>query len=73
MYGLSAKKSGCCREVAVSGGSTVFLSDGEDFEVNPKPKPKPRLLLSKTFFSEVLFLLTFSENEKNSLKRHANY
>ena len=51
--------------------STVFLSDGEDFEVNPKPKP--RLLLSKTFFSEVLFLPTFSENEKNILKRHANY
>ena len=71
MYGLSAKNSGCCREVAVSGGSTVFLSDGEDFEVNPKPKP--RLLLSKTFFSEVLFLPTFSENEKNILKRHANY
>ena len=23
MYGLFAKKSGCCREVAVSGGSTV--------------------------------------------------
>ena len=24
MYGLSAKKSGRCREVAVSGGSTVI-------------------------------------------------
>ena len=58
MYGLSAKKSGRCREVAVveveswslwrasrcgelvvSGGSTVFLSDGEDFDVNLKPSP----------------------------------
>ena len=25
MYGLSAEKSGCCREVAVSRGSTVFV------------------------------------------------
>ena len=25
MYGLSTKKSGCCREVAVSGGWTVLL------------------------------------------------
>ena len=30
MYGLSArtKKCGCCREVAVSGGSTVFTNQG---------------------------------------------
>ena len=26
VYGLSTKKSGCCREVAVSGGWTVLLT-----------------------------------------------
>ena len=30
MYGLSAKKSGGCREVAFSGGSTVELFNREN-------------------------------------------
>ena len=32
MYQLSAKKNGRCREVAVSGGSTVFPPMGHTME-----------------------------------------
>ena len=36
MYGLSAKKNDRCREVAVSGGSTVFQNSSVCLTMYPK-------------------------------------